>query len=177
MVLAHSHDETVHFVVDLHERGSFRGAHGRGRMGGCAKPRFERSCDNSLFLHDWGKRILEEIANLFVIGLRRHDTVSIQNAPCVCIDNENWMISGVQENRVRGFRANAVQAEQFMAQFYCRLRKHLFQGAGVLLIEEGNKRLQALCLLAKVSRGPEEAFEPGKSDCSNGVYSERTCSA
>ena len=78
----------------------------------------QRSCDNSLFLHRLGQahfgRDRESLRN----QTRRHDTVSIHNAPCIRVHNENWMISGVQENRVRGFRANAVQAEQFNAQLY-----------------------------------------------------------
>jgi hypothetical protein len=43
-MFADSHNETVHFVVNLHQRRAFRRAHRRGRVRRTAKARFERLC-------------------------------------------------------------------------------------------------------------------------------------
>ena len=60
-------------------------------MGGPTKTRFESAVVTTcaLFLHDSVERILEEIANLFVIGLRGQAVpCSIHDAPCIRVHNE-----------------------------------------------------------------------------------------
>ena len=59
--------------------------------------------------------LLEESSYFFVIRIRRENFVAIEDAPGVCIDDKDRVISGIQENRVGSFRSNSVQAEEFFA--------------------------------------------------------------
>src|SRR5579864_9114335 len=113
IILSYSHDEPVHLVVDLHQRGTIGRAHGGGWVCSAAQTGFKRGFrrDNLLLINDWLKRSLKQLSNFFVIRFLRQDSVPVNDSPGVRIHHERRMISRIEQNRVGGLWANAVQAK------------------------------------------------------------------
>jgi len=53
----------------------------------------------------------------------------VENPASVSIHNKDRMITGVEKNRVRSFRPDAVQIKQLLAELFCRLQKEFFERA------------------------------------------------
>src|SRR5665811_2443860 len=100
-----------------------------------------------LLMSHWRQRLLEQRPNFLVIRLRRQNTVPIQDATRVGVHNEDGMIPGVEQDRVCGFGADTVQAEQFLAKLAGRSREQMIQRAAICRVEEGNERFEPLRFL------------------------------
>jgi hypothetical protein len=81
------------------------------------------------------------LADVFIGGFFWQNAVPIENAPGVSIHHENRVISGIEKNGIRSLRPYAVQAQQFLAELWGRLREQFAKGSAVMLIQEGYKRL------------------------------------
>src|SRR3954471_11898429 len=146
-------------------------------MGRAANPGLERLAGlrrASLLLGSDGRQgCLAELPDALVLSLLAHNAMALKNAACIGIDDEYWMVSGIQEDRVCGLRSNAIQAQQFFAKFFRTLRKHLLQGAFVAVVQECDERLQALSFLAKIPGWPNEALETGQRHASNALCAQQ----
>src|SRR5579871_919700 len=110
-MLSDAHDQAVHLVVDLRQGGARRRAHGRGKVSGAGKPGLEARRSFRmvlLLLANRGKRALKQFPYLLIVRSSRHDLMPLQHSSRVGIDHEDRMISRVKENRIGGFRSNAV---------------------------------------------------------------------
>ena len=79
------------------------------------------------------KRRLEEGMQVFVGVARGCEIMPFQDAPCVSVDDKCGVIAGVEEDRVRGFAADAVDGEELAAEVGSRGSKHSGQGAAIVL--------------------------------------------
>jgi hypothetical protein len=58
----------------------------------------------------------EKRAELLVAVRRRHELVTLKNAPGVGVNHEDRMLAGVEENGVGRFRADSVDAKELLAE-------------------------------------------------------------
>jgi hypothetical protein len=99
----------MHVIKRLSQRRARRKTHGAGRM---------RS-EEVLILYSPFRRhqirtaqgLLKEFAQILVMCVRAGDSVAFQDAAGVGVDHENRMLAGVEQDGVRGLRANPVQRE------------------------------------------------------------------
>src|SRR5260370_12368241 len=82
--------------------------------------------------------------------------MTFQNAPGVSVHNEDRVIAGIQQNRVRSLRPYAIEREQFVAEFGGWLREHPLERSAVTLIEKAHKRFQPLRFLPEVTRRADQ---------------------
>ena len=96
-MLSHSHNETVHLVVDLRQSRAMGGAHGGWGVGRAADTRFKLRCVCRclLVVSDRFQSALEQCANVFVIGLRRKNLVPVENAARIGIHDKDRVISRI----------------------------------------------------------------------------------
>src|SRR5215472_5343666 len=105
-------DEAVHLVVDLDERRASGAAHRRGRMSGSAEAGFELGCGlGFVLLGERAQGSFEQSPDFVVISLCGKDLVTVQNPPGIGVNHEYRMIPGIEENRICGLRAYAMQIE------------------------------------------------------------------
>src|SRR5215472_419153 len=169
-MLSDLHEESMHFVVDLRCRTAMRSAHRRGFVDDQLRwqGRASGSRGGSLPL----QRSLEQRTNVLVAGGAFDRSMAFKNAACVGVDYKNFMITGVEQNGICGFVANAFQREQLASQLWRGSGEHLVEGAVVLLVKEGKEALQSLRLLTIVPGGADQLFQFRDRQIANGRWSE-----
>ena len=85
--------------------------------------------------------------------------MAIEDATGIGVHDEDRMIPSIEENRVRGFRPYPIQAEQLFAKFFGRLSEKLIERAPVVLVEEGDERLEPRGFLAEITGWTNQALE------------------
>src|SRR5712692_1023480 len=93
----------------------------------------------------------KESPDFFVAGFLADQAVPQQDALGVSVHDEDPVTAGIEQDRVGGFRPNAVDAQQPFAQLGRRRTKHPGQRTAKISSQEAYKRLQLLRLLAKVT--------------------------
>jgi hypothetical protein len=68
-----------------------------------------------------------KLANFLIASVGGNDFMTFKDPARVRVHHEDGMISSVEQNRIRGFRAHAIQTQQFFARFIGRLREELIQ--------------------------------------------------
>lgn len=63
---------------------------------------------------------MEELLEFVVLGVLRRQSVAVENPPGVGVDDEYRTAEGVEQNRIRGLRADAVAVEQLGSQGFGR---------------------------------------------------------
>jgi len=106
-----------------------------------------------------GQALFEEGANFLVGGFGASQRVTLENAPSVGIDDEDFMIAGVQEDGVGGFRANAVDGKELLAELAGGGGQELVERALVVLAKEANEGLELPGFLAEIAGGADELSE------------------
>src|SRR6266446_952145 len=100
----------------------------------------------------FAQRLLEQLSDKVITHSAGNNLVPFQNASRVSVHNKNWVIAGIQQNRVGGLRPYTIDGEQFVAELGGWLREHPLERSAVTLIEKAHKRFQPLRFLPKVTR-------------------------
>lgn len=74
----------------------------------------------------------EMVLDLVVVRLPVDPAMPLQNPSRIGVDDERFQVSCIKENRVSRFRANSIDAKQFLAKRCHIVREHPFQVAIVL---------------------------------------------
>lgn len=128
----------------------------------------------------WQLRFKER-ANFFVgparIGLDFGwgEIVALEDAARVGVDYEDGMLTSVEKDRVGGFRADAVDGEELIAQSCGGGGEETVERTGVFLVEEGDERFKGFGFLAEVAGRAEVFCERGGRDAMNGGRGEKFC--
>ncbi len=110
---------------------------------------------------------LKQLSNL-LIACRRFgrgasravdNPMPFQNAPSVSVHHKDWMIAGIQQNRVGGLWPDAIERQQFVAEFSRRSGQHARQRAAVALIEKVHEGFQPLRFLPEVARRTDQLLQ------------------
>src|SRR5579864_3711777 len=88
-----------------------------------------------------------------IAGFLIDDAVAHQHAACVRVHNEDWMIAGIEQNGVGGFRDNAVQVQQLCSELCGRRGEHSGERTGIMPVEERDECLKITRFLAEVTEG------------------------
>src|SRR6185312_7794943 len=142
-----ANDEGMQFVIVLSQFASRHAAHARDGM---ARIRAEfLHCE--LLRRGGAKRLLDEKADLVIFGFCRDDAVALEDATSIGIHDKDRMVAGVKQDGVGGFRAHAIQGQQFCTQLCSGLSEHSVERAGIVQVEEPDKGFQLLRLLPEVT--------------------------
>ena len=57
----------------------------------------------------------------------RRQAQTVDYTACICVNYKNWFIGGVKQDRISGFRTNAVDSQKLRTQYFCIQSKHLTQ--------------------------------------------------
>src|SRR5271169_2122634 len=95
--------------------------------------------------------LLKQPSNLVIARRARNDLMPFQNAPRVSVHYKDWMIAGIQQNRIGGLWPYAIQREQFIAELGRWPREHSRQRPTITLVQKADKRLQVLRFLSEVT--------------------------
>lgn len=106
-----------------------------------------------------GQVLLEEGAKLVVGMFGRGELVTFENAAGVGIDNEGGMTPSIEEDGVGGFRADAMDGEELLPEFFRGCAEHAGEGAAIVFLNEADKRLEFAGLLPEIAGGTDEARE------------------
>jgi len=115
-----------------------------------------------------GQALFEEGANFLVGGFGASQRVTLENAPSVGIDDEDFMIAGVQEDGVGGFRANAVDGKELLAELAGGGGQELVERALVVMAKEANEGLEFPSFLAEIAGGADELSESREGNAFDG---------
>ena len=108
-------------------------------------------------------------AQLFLGSILRCNLVPSRDPPCIGSDDEDWVLTRIKQNGVRGFRAHSIQRQQLLSQWNGGLREHFGQRATVILVEKLHEGFQPASFLPKVSRGANQLFQTATIFCSEQV--------
>jgi len=106
-----------------------------------------------------GERGFEEIADLVVGELGMRAAVALEDTASVGVDDEDRMFAGVKENRVGGFRADAAEGEELLAEDGSWCGEQFVERAAIGGKEEFHEGLEGFSFLAEVTGRTEELRE------------------
>jgi len=124
-----------------------------------------------------------ERANLFVGAARislhfgREEIVAFEDAARVSVDNEDEVPASVKEDGVGGFRADAADGEELIAQSCGGGGEETVERTAVIFIKKSDERFEGFGLLAEIARGAEVLGERGGRDAVDGGRGEKLCCA
>src|ERR1700677_1086500 len=95
---------------------------------------------------------LEHPANFFVLSLAANPSVPRHDALCISINHEDRVLPGVEQNRVRGLRADSPHSQKLFAELNCRRCEHSPERSAIVRAQELDESLQRPRLLAVVAR-------------------------
>lgn len=98
------------------------------------------------------KNILEGV----IIGIMSGKIVAVKEAFGVGVDHKNGLVEGIEQDRIRGLGADAVDRQKFGAQNSKGLFGHSGQRAPVFLKQKPYKILKPPGLDVKITRGTDE---------------------
>ena len=98
-----------------------------------------------------------------------NSVMALQPRAWCSIHHENWMMSGVEKNRVCCLWTNARLHQPLLVQFECRLSQHRRQRSTISLFDKSDEFFPSFHLLPKVSRWAHEQLEFFKLRCPNSV--------
>src|SRR5258708_22721280 len=86
--------------------------------------------------------------------------MALQNAPRVGIHNKDRVICCVEQDGIRGFRTDAVNTQELLAQICGGSAEHYRKGAAMFFSEKNHKLLELAGFLPEVAGRTDEAGEP-----------------
>ncbi len=98
----------------------------------------------------------KEQAYVFVGMLWAGELVAFEDAPGVSVHDEDRVLSGIKQDGIGGFRPDAVNAKELLAEGLGRSAKHFDQRALIFRSQEAHKSLQFLRFLPEVAGGTDE---------------------
>lgn len=116
---------------------------------------------------------LEKAADFLVGSFFRDVPVALENSSRVGVDDEHAMLAGVEQDGVGCLGANSVHGQKFFAKLRGWRAKHARERAAIFFSQKLYKRFQLFCFLPEVSRGTNQARQPGLGhsfDCGNGEH-------
>jgi len=125
----------------------------------------------------------KERANLFVGAARIsldsgwEEIVAFEDAARVGVDNEDEVPASVEEDGVGGFRADAADGEELIAQSCGSGGEETAERTAVIFIKKSDEGLEGFGLLAEIARGAEVLGERGGRDAVDGGRGEKLCCA
>src|SRR5689334_25057499 len=96
--------------------------------------------------------------------------MAVEDPASVSVHNKDRMVAGIQEDRVRCFRSNAIQSQKLSAQLGAWLGEHPPQRSSVVRVQIGNKSFEPSRFLPEVSGRTKELFEVCQIDFANAFY-------
>lgn len=99
------------------------------------------------------KAVFEERANFVIRGTGVNEAVALEDAAGVGVDNENFVLSGVEKDGVGSLRTNAVNSQELLTELCGGRGKEFVEGALILAAKEGDKFLEFACFLAEITGG------------------------
>lgn len=103
--------------------------------------------------------------------------MAFQHAAGIGVHDEYRVIAGVKQDGVSGFRANTVEGEKFIPEFFCGLGEHAAERAGVMLIKKADKGFEISGLLAEIAGWSDQNFQFRQRHFTQGGQTEQTCMA
>src|SRR5689334_9713415 len=100
------------------------------------------------------------------------ETVPFQDPAGVGVNDERRMIAGIEQDGIRGLRADPVEREQLFAQPGGRYGEHAIERTAVAGVEILNESLQSTRFLTEVSGAADELFEFGERSTTNATKRE-----
>lgn len=116
-------------------------------------------------------------ADFLVTGFCADDAVALEHATRVGVDNDDRMVSGIEQDGVGGLRTDAVEGEQLGAELFSRLREHAAERAGISLVKESDKSFEFPSFLAEIAGRPYERFQVSELDLTHGVHGQEAGAA
>jgi len=110
--------------------------------------------------------LFEGLADPFIRLSTVGQMVPFENPARVRVDDEDWVTTCVEENRIRCLWAYAMDFKQLRAQEIRPCAKHPDKGSSIDLVEEVNESFQLARFLAKVSRRTNQLRQLGFLDAS-----------
>ena len=116
---------------------------------------------------------LEEATDFFVGVLCSGELMTLEHAPRVGVNHEDRVLAGVEENGIRGFRADAVDREELLAQNRRNCAEHFSKRSVVFVAQKARECFQRPGFLAKVAGRTDQAREARRGKRGDGVGREK----
>ena len=100
-----------------------------------------------------GKGRFEHFADFIISEFGVNVAVALQDSASVGVDHENGMFAGVEKNRVGGFRADATQFQELIAEDCGGRSDKAGEGAAVGVEKKVYERLKRFGFLTEVAGG------------------------
>src|ERR1700693_5006136 len=111
----------------------------RGARHACCQMLLRQLAGASGRFRQRGQRLLKKIPNLGVRRGLRENLMSRKNPPGVSIYHKDGMIAGVEQDRIRSLRADAMQSEKFLPKLLRGTREQLCQKATIAGVQKCNE--------------------------------------
>jgi len=115
-----------------------------------------------------GEVVLEQCAELFIVGIGAYELMTGGNPGGVGIDDEDGTVEGVEEDRVGGFQADAFYGEQLSSQLVSGDCAEVFQSAVVLFEKPGDEVFETFGFYVEIAGGSDQFGELVVWDGSDG---------
>src|SRR5260370_23874798 len=89
-----------------------------------------------------GKGALKELADLFIALRGRGQVMPLEHSPGISVHHEHRVLAGIEQDRIRRFRTDAVDSEKLFAQQRRWGAKHPRQRTSVLRPKKANEAFQ-----------------------------------
>ncbi len=116
-----------------------------------------------------GEVVFEGSAEGLVFDVGRDDAVAGEDAAGIDIDDEDGVVAGIEEDVVGGLGADAVECQEFFAQFTEGALGEVGHVTSVVGDEVFRKDAESFGLLPEVTGGAECGFEGGGIDIEEGL--------
>jgi len=123
------------------------------------------------------KAALEENAQMVVRLIGRSELVALEDAARIGVNNEDRMTTGIKEDGVGGFRPDAVDGKQLLAQFLRGNAEHAGERARVVFPNKVCEGFQFASFLPKVAGGTNEAGKASNGNVFHGAKREKSFAA
>jgi hypothetical protein len=124
-----------------------------------------------------GKRGLKHFTDFVVPKLEVSVTVAFEDATSVGVDYEYGMFTGVKKNGVGGFRADATQLQESIAEDCGGSSEKAGVGAAVPVEKKVYERLERFGFLPEVAGRAEKLGQSRCANTSDGLWREHACAA
>jgi hypothetical protein len=124
-----------------------------------------------------GKRGLKHFADFVVRKLRVSVAMAFKDATSVGVDYENGMFAGVEKNAVGGFRADATQLQELIAEDCGGCSEKAREGAAVRAEKKVYEGLKRFGFLPEVAGGAEKLRESRGTNAAESFRRKHACIA
>lgn len=116
-----------------------------------------------------GEVLLKEGAKLLVGMFGRGEAVTLEDAACIGVNDEDGMAAGIEEDGVSGFRTDAVDREEPFAELFRGGAEHLSKRTAIVFLHESGEGFELASFLAKVTGRTDEARETRRGNGEDGA--------